>query len=333
MLNKSDKVLVTGGAGFIGSHLVSALLLRGLEVRVLEKPGAKIGHLPKNDIQIVWADITNRECLKDAISGCSVVFHLAADPNLWRKSRSHYHHVNFQGAKNVIECALHLGVKRIVHASTESILTRKNQTGEITETQQVGLKDAIGSYCRSKMRAELFALGLGSMGAPVIVVNPTLPVGPGDHGLSPPSKMILDFCKAGCREYIAGDLNLADVRDIAQGFILACERGESGRRYILSGENKTIKEVFQILSNIVYLPGPEIRIPYPIALGFAFFSELWADLVTGKSPQANLTGVQLTRRIMHFKSNVALREMGWKVRPIENSLQEAVAWFKTNGLI
>lgn len=333
MLNISGKVLVTGGAGFIGSHLVTALLERGFAVRVLEKPGVNIDHLPKNDLEIVWADITARESLARAISGCSVVFHLAADPNLWRKSKSQYHRVNFQGTKNVIECALHLGVKKIVHTSTESILTRKNQTDEITENQQVGLKDAIGSYCRSKMRAEQFALGLGAMGAPVVVVNPTLPVGPGDYGLSPPSKMILDFCKTGRREYISGDLNLADVRDIAQGFILAFERGEPGRRYILSGENKTIKEVFQILSKIVGLPGPEIKIPYPLALGFAFFSELWADFIAGKSPQANLTGVQLTRRIMHFKSNVALKEMGWKVRPIENSLREAVAWFKLRGLI
>ncbi len=333
MLNNSDKVLVTGGAGFIGSHLVSALLQRGLAVRVLEKPGASVKHLPQNNIEIVWADITKRESLTQAISGCSVVFHLAADPNLWRKNRSHYHQVNFQGAKNVIEIALDLGVKRIVHASTESILTRKNQKDEISETQQVGIKDAIGSYCRSKMRAELFALGLGSMGAPVIVVNPTLPIGPGDYGLSPPSRMILDFCKTGRREYISGDLNLADVRDIAQGFILACERGEPGRRYILSGENKTIKEVFQMLSQIVGLPGPETQIPYPLALGFAFFSELWADLVSGKSPQANLTGVQLTRRIMHFKSSVALKEMGWKVRSVENSLQESIVWFKSNRLI
>lgn len=333
MLDKTDRILVTGGAGFIGSHLVYELLNQGFKVRVLEKPGVNIKHLPENNLEIIRADITERENLKNAVSGCSIVFHLAADPNLWRKSRSNYHVVNYIGARNVIETALEMGVKKIVHASTESILTLKNQSDEITENQRVGIKDSIGSYCRSKMRAELFALGLGSMGAPVIVVNPTLPVGPGDHGLSPPSRMIVDFCKSGRREYIKGDLNLADVRDIAKGFILACEKGVPGRRYILSGENKSIREVFQILSKIVTVPGPDIQIPYSIALAFAFFSELWADLVTGLPPQANLTGVQLTRRIMHFKSNVSLKEMGWKVRPIINSLEDSVTWFKSCGLL
>ncbi len=333
MLTKNQKVLVTGGAGFIGTHLVSALLVNGQKVRVLEKPTAFVDHIRHLDLEIVYADIRKKNCLTKAIDGCEIVFHLAADPNLWRENRSQYHCVNFEGTKNVFETALDLGVKRIVHASTESILTRKKQVGKIGETQQVGIKDAIGSYCRSKMRAELYALGLGVMGAPVLVVNPTLPIGPGDYGLSPPSKMIIDFCKGGRKEFISGDLNLADVRDIAQGFILACEKGIPGRRYILSGENKSIREVFSLLSEIAGLPKPDTKIPFTIALGFAFLSELWADLVTRTSPQANLTGVQLTRRIMHFQENGALKEMGWKVRPIRESFEQAVEWFKSKGLI
>lgn len=333
MLTKNQKVLVTGGAGFIGSHLVQALLEHGQKVRVLEKPGAFVDHLHNLDLEIVFADIREKKSLTSAIDGCEIVFHLAADPNLWRESRSQYHCVNFEGTKNVFEAALKLGVKKIIHASTESILTRKNQRGKISETQQVGIKDAIGSYCRSKMRAELYALGLGSMGAPVIVVNPTLPIGPGDHGISPPSRMIIDFCKGGRKEFISGDLNLADVRDIAQGFILACEKGKPGRRYILSGENKSIREVFCLLSEIAGLPTPDTKIPFTIALGFAFISELWADLVTRIAPQANLTGVQLTRRIMHFQENGALHEMGWTVRPIRESFEQSIAWFKSKGWI
>ncbi|MSR30156.1 MAG: NAD-dependent epimerase/dehydratase family protein [Gemmataceae bacterium] len=331
-LHPGDLVLVTGGAGFIGSHLVERLLADEVRVRVLEKPGAENLPIAKK-VDLILGDICDSACVERAVQGCRAVFHLAADPNLWRKSRSGYHQVNYLGAKNVIELALKQGVPRIVHTSTESILTRKDQTGPIGENQELRIQDAIGSYCRAKMRAEIFALGLGKAGAPVLVVNPTLPVGPGDEKISPPTRMILGFCNKKRREYIHGDLNLADVRDIAEAMVLALNAGVPGRRYVLSGENLTVLEVFQLLARLTGLPPPNRRIPFPIALAFAFFSEIWADWVSGVSPEANLTGVLLTRRIMHFDSQVTLRKMGWKPRPVLESLRDALSWHLARGEI
>src|SRR6185437_2597906 len=231
---------VTDGAGFIGNHLVTRLLERGVSVRVLERPGALVEHLPLDRIELVYADIRDRAAVERAVKGCEEVYHLAANPHLWVQQRGQFRHINYLGAVNVIEAALTAGVRRVLHTSTESILTRARQIEAITEGQQIHYEDVIGPYCRSKYLAERHALRRGRAGAPVIVVNPTLPVGPGDLGRTPPTQMMLDFCKGKRREYLDADLNLIDVRDVAEGMIRAMQHGQPGRRYLLGNENLSI---------------------------------------------------------------------------------------------
>lgn len=323
--------LVTGGAGFIGSHLVNRLVAQGERVRVLERPGATVAHLPLDRIELVFCDIRDREGVARAVRGCERVYHLAADPKLWTQKRGHFHQVNYLGAVHVLEASLKQGVRRILHTSTESILTRSRQVGAIREEQPVTIRDAIGPYCRSKFRAERYAMQLARAGAPVIIVNPTLPVGPGDLGQSPPTQMILDFCRSARREYLDAELNLIDVRDVAEGMTLAMERGRPGRRYLLGHENLSILELFTLLARLVNLPKPNRRVPYAVAVLLAYFSEWWADVVTHRPPAATVTGVKLTRRTMHFDPTKSLEELGLYPRPVAESLKEALAWYRQVG--
>jgi dihydroflavonol-4-reductase len=322
----SSPILVTGGAGFIGSHLVSLLVKRGAAVRVLERPGARVDHLP-GGTEVVFADVRDRAAVARAVRGCPLVYHLAANPNLWTHRRAHFTQVNYQGTVHVLDAALEAGARRVLHTSTESILTRARQGGPIREDQRVSLADALGPYCRSKLLAERHAFRLARAGAPVVIVNPTVPVGPGDRGRSPPSQMILDFCRGRRREYLDGDLNLIDVRDVADGMLRAMERGRPGRRYLLGAENLTIRELFALLAKLTGLPEPARRVPYPVALAAAYVSEFVADTWTRRMPLATVTGVRLTRRVMTFDPRRSLDELGLTPRPVRQALADALAWF------
>jgi dihydroflavonol-4-reductase len=324
-------ILVTGGAGFIGGHLVRLLVKRGEAVRVFDLPTAPLSQLPLDHIELILGDIRDQQAVRQAVRGCREVYHLAANPNLWAKQRGSFHQVNFIGAVNVIDAALESGARRVLHTSTESILTRAGQDEAITEDQQIAQKDVIGPYCRSKYLAERHALRLGRAGAPVVVVNPTLPVGPGDLGRSPPTQMMLDFCQGKRHEYLDADLNLIDVGDVAEGMIRAMERGRPGRRYLLGHENLSILAVFRILARLTGLPEPRWRVPYPVALAAAYAGEFVADVFTHRAPAATITGVKLTRRRMHFDPTRSLAELDLHPRPVAQTLAGTVAWFRKMG--
>jgi dihydroflavonol-4-reductase len=324
----ASPILVTGGAGFIGSHLVRCLLERGERVCVLEHPAARVAHLPLDRIDLVRADIRDRPAVARAVRGRRDVYHLAANPNLWTQRRGSFLQVNYLGAAHVLEEALAAGVRRVLHTSTESILTRARQTVAIAEDQEVSVREVIGPYCRSKFLAERHAFRLARGGAPVVIVNPTLPVGPGDFGLSPPTRMLFDFCRGKRREYLDAELNLIDVRDVAEGIVRAMEQGQPGRRYLLAHANLSIRAVFSILARLTGWPEPHRRVPYPVALAAAYVSEWVADVVTHRAPAATVTGVKLTRRRMHFDGRRSLEELGLQPRPVEQSLADAVAWFR-----
>ncbi len=324
-------VLVTGGAGFIGSHLVRRLVGEGRRVRVLDLPTAPLDRLPSAEVEVVRGDIRDRDAVARAVAGCGAVYHLAANPQLWTHRRGRFHQVNYLGTVNVLRAALAAGAKRVLHTSTESILTRLRQAGPITEDQDVPLREVLGPYCRSKWRAERFAFRLARSGAPVVIVNPTLPVGPGDWGRSPPTQMMLDFCRGRRREYLDASLNLIDVRDVAEGMVRALEHGRPGVRYLLGHQNLTIREVFGLLARLTGLPEPRWRVPYPVALTAAYVSEFVADVFTHRVPAATVTGVRLTRRTMHFDASRSLEELGLRPRPVERSLADVVAWFREVG--
>jgi dihydroflavonol-4-reductase len=324
--------VVTGGAGFIGSHLVARLAARGERVRVIERPEADTGHLPA-EVEVVRADIRNPRAVAEGVRGARRVYHLAANPNLWVRDRAEFDAVNHRGTIHVLDAALEAGAERVLHTSTESILTCARARGPIAEDVEVDLSDAVGPYCRSKLRAENEAMARARAGLPVVIANPTMPVGPGDRGLSPPTRLIRDFCRGHLPARMDCTLNLIDVRDVAEGLIRTMERGEPGRRYLLGGENLTLLGLLQVLSELTGAPVPRWRVPYAVGLAFAHLSECWADHVTGRTPKATVTGVRLTRRTMHFDASRSVEALGLQVRPIRQSLADAVSWLQDTGQI
>src|SRR4051794_39289107 len=324
--------IVTGGAGFIGSHLVERLVGLGRRVRVVERPGAEVSHLPE-EVEVVRADIRDPAAVAGAVRGGRWVYHLAANPNLWVRDRAEFDAVNHRGTVHVLDAALEAGAERILHTSTESILTCARSTGPIAEDVEIALSDAVGPYCRSKLRAENEALARARAGRPVLIANPTMPVGPGDRGLSPPTRLIRDFCLGKLPARMDCTLNLIDVRDVALGLIRTMDRGRPGRRYLLGGENLTLLALLGQVSDLTGVPVPRWRVPYALGLAVAAFSELWADQVTGRPPKATLTGVRLTRRTMHFDPSRSLAELGLSPRPIRQSLADAVAWLRQDGAL
>ena len=241
--------------------------------------------------------------------------------------------MNHQGTINVLDAALAAGAHRILHTSTESILTKAKREGPIDENIEISVSDAVGPYCRSKLLAEQYAFSLANKGLPVVVANPTMPVGPGDRGLSPPTRLIVDFCNGVLPATIDCTLNVIDVRDVARGLSLVMERGQLGRRYILGHSNLTLVGFLGLLAELSGVPVPRWRVPYFMAIAFAWCSELVADQVTGRAPKATVTGVRLAKRTMHFDSSRSLAELGLQPRPVRESLADALAWLRISGRI
>jgi dihydroflavonol-4-reductase len=319
--------VVTGGAGFIGSHLVARLVERGENVRVIERPAAPVGHLPAG-IEVVRADIREQAAVSAALRGATVVYHLAANPNLWVHDRREFDAVNHQGTRHVLDASIRAGARRIVHCSTESILTRAKASGAIADDVEVTEADAVGPYCLSKLRAEQAARELARQGHPVLVVNPTMPVGPGDRGLSPPTRLIRDFCCGRLLARMDCTLCLVDVRDVAESLIRAADSGQVGRRYVIGAENLTLVGLLEQLSSLTGVPVPRWRVPYWLGLSVAYASEFWSDHVTSRPPQATTTGVRLTRRSMHFDATGSLAALQITPQPIATSLVDTLKWLR-----
>lgn len=320
--------LVTGGAGFIGSHLVQQLLNASEPVRVLEHPSAPVSHLPIERIELVRADIRDAGAMLNATRGCTHVYHLAADPNLWRRNRREFDEINHVGTLNVMRAALDNGVDRALYVSTESILTSDQSTCGAVEFARFREEDMIGPYCLSKFHAEQAVFQLAEVGAPVIVCSPTLPIGPGDRNQTPPTRLSVAFCQGKIPAYLDCQVNLIDVRDVAEGLMRAMQFGRTGVRYLLGAHNFSLVGWLKLLGDIVHRPTPRFAIPYHAALTFASISELWADHISHRMPMATVTGVRLTKRPMHFDPSETFKELGLKPRPIEESARDAVQWYR-----
>jgi dihydroflavonol-4-reductase len=335
MAEVSGKVLVTGGAGFVGSYLVEQLVAGNHTVRVLEKPGVATSHLPIDRIEIVFGDLRDERAVKEATVGCDVVLHLAANPNLWTRDPHEFEEVNHQGTRRVLAAARDAGARRVVHVSTESIISPIGYTGIINEKTRATLDDMIGPYCRSKWLAEQAVREAVKLGDPVVIVRPSIPVGPRDRHLGPPSRMICDFCNGRIKAFLDCNLNLIDVRDVAAGIWAAAQRGEVGRCYLLVNENWCILDLWRYLSELAGRPTPRWRVPYPLALLFARLEEWFCTYVAaGRQPLATVTGVKLTRRSFCFDGTQSTIDLGWQpARDCRQAIVEAVMWFRASGYI
>ena len=322
--------LVTGGAGFIGRHLVSQLAMDGHSVRVLDI--ATSGQFDKG-VEFVHGCITDGDCVRTALSGIDVLYHVAGNPNLWLPDKSHFGLINCHGTDVVLSEAARFDLERIVFTSTESILIGKEpEPGSvINETVQRKLQDMPGPYCRSKFRAESIALEAAGRGQPVVIVNPTLPIGPGDLGVTPPTRMLLGFLNGKHPAFLECLLNMNDVRDIARGHILAAEKGRIGERYILGHENIHLSDLLKLLEELTGLQMPKRKVPYWLAYVVASVDETVSDWVTGKPPRAPLTGVRLAGTEAILDSSKAVTELGMPHRPIVESLGDSVRWLRHMG--
>jgi hopanoid-associated sugar epimerase len=325
--------LVTGGSGFIGRHVVAALAAAGVTVRVLDLAGPDDSDAV--DVEFISGSILDPECVSAAMVGVRRVYHLAGIAKLWSRDRSDIERINAVGTATVMRVAAARGVERVVHCSTEALLLAKRRSGEalIDETAQPRLADMPGPYTHSKLVAEQSVFTAASEGLDALIVNPTVPIGPGDHNLTPPAAMLAMFLNGQSPAYLNCMLNLVDVRDVAAGMLLAADKGRTGERYILGGENVTLLDLLQLLERLSARPMPTRVVPGWLALLAAAGAEWVADHVTGRAPAATREGVKLALRSGPFDSQKARRELGYVTRPLQDTLNEAVAWLRAAGAI
>jgi dihydroflavonol-4-reductase len=318
--------LVTGASGFLGWHVARVLIERGYRVRGLAR---RPGSIADPEIEEVAGDLRDAESLRRAVEGCGLVFHVAADYRLWAKEPEEMFRSNVDGTRNLLEATLRAGVDRIVYTSTVGCIGLvKGSLGD--ETTPVCLEDMTGSYKRSKYLAERDAIEFAGRGLPVVIVNPTAPVGAHDVKPTPTGQTILDFMRGRMPAYLDTGLNVVDARETAEGHWLACEKGRPGERYILGGENLTLNEIFQKLSAITGRPAPRVRAPWIVAYGAGVLSTAMAR-VTGKPPRAPLDAVRMAKKKMWVSTEKARRELGFNASPAEKGLRNAVEWFDSNG--
>jgi dihydroflavonol-4-reductase len=322
--------LVTGGNGFVGCHVVRALLARGDRVRVLARENADLSALAGLPVEIVRGDLRYFDSIERAVDGCNEVYHVGADYRLWLTDPAPMYATNVEGTAHVIRAATAAGVSRIVYTSTVGALGIPHG-GVGREDTPSSLATMPGHYKRSKFMAEQAALEAARAGAPVVIVNPSTPIGALDFKPTPTGRIIVDFLNRRMPAYVETGLNIVDVEDVARGHLLAAERGRIGEKYILGGENLTLKEFLGRLAAISGMPAPKMRIPYAVAFGYALGAEAFARTVTRRAPRASLTEVRMARKRMFFDSSKARAELRYSPGPIDVAIAAAIEFFRSRG--
>jgi dihydroflavonol-4-reductase len=324
---------VTGASGFIGANLVRELAARGHHVKALLRPGADVRGLEGAEYDRVPGDLARRDLLEKAMRGCDWCFHAAASYHLWLRDYAPMYAANVEGTRHVIEAASAAGCRRIVYTSTVGCIgLPREHGGNVTPTDEdtrVSGAQMTNHYKRSKWQAEQVARQLAGGGAPVVIVNPTAPIGPRDVKPTPTGRIILDFLNRNLPGYVDTGLNWVHVRDVAAGHILAAEKGRLGERYILGNAqgNWTMKETLAVLEELSGVPAPKLRVPYAAALLAAYASEA-LSAITGKEPKAPLAGVRMAKYKMFFNPAKAIRELGLPQTPPRQAFADAIAWFR-----
>ncbi|HSA64129.1 MAG TPA: hopanoid-associated sugar epimerase [Nitrospira sp.] len=324
------KVLVTGATGFVGGAVARALLKAGVDVRVLVRSTSDGQNLSGLSVERVEGDLLNPGSLRPALAGCRQLYHVAAHYALWAKDPAIFYDVNVTGTCNVLTAARLAGIERTVYCSTIGAIGLPAGGGLGTEDTPVSLDQMAGHYKRSKYLAEQEVLKLAKEGFPVVIVNPSAPVGAGDVRPTPTGQVIVDFMKGRMPAYIETGMNIVDVDDVAAGHLLAMEKGRQGERYILGCKNLMLKEVFHILSALTGVKAPSVRLPRSLVLPLAYANQWMADL-TGKPPRIPLEGVRMAKYCMHYDCSKAIRELDIPQTPPETALEKAVRWFRSHG--
>ena len=327
------KAFITGATGFVGSHVARALAVQGAELRLLVRPTSRTENIADLRAEVATGDLREPQSLKKAMAGCEFVFHVAADYRLWARDPEQMYRTNVEGTRAIIRAAQESGVRRVIYTSSVATVGFTREGHIAGENSPVSIRDMVGHYKRSKFMAEQIALEAGHKGANVVVVNPTTPIGEYDIKPTPTGRIVVDFLKRKFPAYVDTGLNLADVKEVARGHLLAMEKARPGERYILGGENLTLKQILDKLAALTGLPSPKLKVPHAVAMAFAVFDQLFTGMVLGKEPRATIDAVKMGRKKMFASSAKAEHELGYRVLPVEDALRRAIEWFQAHGYV
>jgi dihydroflavonol-4-reductase len=325
------KIFLTGSTGFVGSHVARAYAAEGAELRLLTRATSKLAAIEGLAADVVVGDLRQPESLRTALHGCDALVHVAADYRLWVRDPQEMYAANVDGTRELLRIAREEGVAKVVYTSSVATMGFKTDGTIVDELTPVSLGDMIGHYKRSKFLAEQEAIAAARSGQHVMVLNPTTPIGPGDAKPTPTGRIVVDFLNRKFPAYVDTGLNLVDVAEVARTHVAALDRGTPGERYILGGENLTLKQILDRMSAITGLPSPTMKVPHAVALAFAFFDENITGKVRGKEPRATVEAVRMGRKVMFASSAKAERDLGFRVLPIYSAMRAAIEWFIAHG--
>jgi dihydroflavonol-4-reductase len=325
------KVFLTGATGFVGSHVARAYAAEGAELRLLTRATSKLAAIEGIASDIVVGDLRAPEQLRIALRGCDALVHVAADYRLWVRDPKEMYAANVDGTRELLRIAREEGVAKVVYTSSVATMGFKADGTIVDEASPVSLADMIGVYKRSKFLAEQEAIAAARAGQHVMILNPTTPIGPGDAKPTPTGRIVVDFLNRKFPAYVDTGLNLVDVREVARMHVAALDLGTPGERYILGGENLTLKQILDRMSAITGLPSPKVKVPHAVAMAFAFFDETITGRLRGEEPRATVEAVRMGKKYMFASSAKAERELGFKTVPIYHALRSAIEWFIARG--
>lgn len=322
---------VTGATGFLGSHVARVLAGQGADLRLLVRSTSNLKNLEGLNAEAATGDLRDQASIEKAMAGCDTVFHVAADYRLWVRDPAEMYRSNVEGTRVILDAARKNKVSCVVYTSSVATVGFTGNGQPADEDSPVSLADMIGHYKRSKFMAEQIALEAGRSGMRVVTVNPTTPIGENDVKPTPTGRIVVDFLKRKFPAYVETGLNLVDARECARGHVVAMEKGKSGERYILGGENLTLKQILDKLSAISGLPSPTVKLPYFVAYAAGAVDQTFSGRFLGREPRATVETVRMGKKKMWASSAKAERELGWKTVSADDALRRAVEWFRTNG--
>ncbi len=330
----SLKILLTGATGLVGGAILRQLTARGDDVRVMIRDSSPRQNLEGLEPEIVLGDLNDRASLEKACAGCEVLIHTAADYRLWAPDKDEMIRTNVEGTRNMMEAAANANIGRIVYTSSVAALGFAGPWIEADETAPSDVDSKVGAYKKSKFLAEAEVLKMHAEdGLPVVVVNPSAPLGPGDIKPTPTGRLVVEAAKGKIPAYVNAGLNIVHVDDVAAGHLMALEKGQLGEKYVLGSENLTLKEILTLITQAAGKRPPMFQVPHGMALPVAYISELWAGLVTGKEPFTTVDGVNMSKKPMYFSSQKAITELGYAPRPAKDAVVDSVRWFAENGYL